>query len=42
MRDIVQLQRFLCHVTLKVNEVVFGELSVFLALFKSKLAYGGI
>ena len=29
MRDIFQLQRFLCHVTKKVNEVVFGKLSVF-------------
>ena len=25
----------------KVNEVVFGKLSVFLALVKSKLAFGG-
>ena len=42
MRDIVKLQRFLCHVTKKVNEVVFGKLSVFLALVKSKLAYSGV
>ena len=42
MREIAQLQRLLCHVTKKVNEVVFGKLSVFLALVKSKLAYGGV
>ena len=42
MRHIVQLQRFLCHVTKKVNEVVFGKLSVFLALVKSTLAYGEV
>ena len=41
MRDIVQLQSFLCHVT--KNEVfVFGNLSGILALVKSKLTYGGI
>ena len=42
MREIAQLQRLLFHVTKKVNEVVFGKLSVFLALVKSKLAYGGV
>ena len=39
---IVQLQRSLRHVTKKVNEVAFGNLSAILALVKSKLAYGGI